>query len=165
MEIWKRIEGYQNYMVSNIGNIKNTKLNIQKSLRKTKTGYLIVDLKENGIKQTKYVHRLVATAFILNENNLSQVNHKDENKSNNFVENLEWCSIAYNNTYNGRAKRVGEKLKICQPNRKRVKNIDTGTIYDSVRAAGRALNISGVGISYCLNGKQKTAAGYRWEVV
>ena len=98
-EKWKKINGYKNYEVSSKGNIRNIHTKKYKAVRKTKTGYLITDLKENGTKQTKYIHRLVAEAFVANLNNYPCVNHKDENKDNNCVENLEWCTVAYNNNY------------------------------------------------------------------
>ena len=165
VEIWEKVKDFDNYIVSNKGNVINTKFGILKKQRNTKMGYKIIDLKENGKKKTEYIHRLVAEAFIPNINNLPQVNHKDENKGNNNVENLEWCTISYNNTYNGRAKKIGLKHRNSHPSCKKVKNIDTGEIFNSIRAAARAFNINAMGINYCIKGKQKTAAGYRWEVV
>lgn len=164
-EIWKKAFGYETFEVSNLGRVRNTRLNIIKAQRKTPKGYAIVTLKENGIKHTEYVHRLVAKAFIPNPNNLPQVNHIDECKDNNNVKNLEWCSISYNNAYNGRAKQIGAWHKLHHPKRKPIKNIDTGEVYMSVRDAARKTGICNISISYCLNGKQKHAGGYRWGVV
>lgn len=101
-EIWKTI-GNTRYQVSNIGRVRSTdyKRTGQTkllSLLNGKTGYKFVILD----KKTCYVHRLVAEAFIPNPDNLPQINHKDENKSNNFVENLEWCSQKYNVNYGNR---------------------------------------------------------------
>lgn len=62
-------------------------------------GYKTVSLTKDGKAKTMFVHRIVAEAFIENPNNLPMVNHKDEDRTNNFVENLEWCTVAYNNTY------------------------------------------------------------------
>ena len=165
IEIWEKIKDFDNYIVSNKGNVINTKFGILKKQRNTKTGYKIIDLKENGKKKTQYIHRLVAEAFLPNLKKLPQVNHKDENKGNNNVENLEWCTISYNNTYKGRAKKIGLKHRNNHPLCKKVKNINTGEIFNSIRAAARTYNINGMGISYCINGKQKTAAGCKWEVV
>lgn len=164
-ETWKKVKGFNNFEVSDKGRVRNIKLGLIKSQRKTKTGYMIVDLKENGNKYTRYVHRLVAEAFIKNAFFYECVNHKDENKENNCVENLEWCDIAYNNTYHGRAKKIGEHHKKYHPSCKKVKCVETGVIYDSVRAAGRITGICSICISCCLNGKQKTAGGYHWKVV
>ena len=93
-EEWKDIKGYTRYEVSNKGRVRIKKTKVLKALRQTKTGYMITDLKENGEKQTRYVHRLVCKAFIANELNLPCVNHKDENKQNNDINNLEWCTVS-----------------------------------------------------------------------
>lgn len=74
-------------------------------------GYKVVSLTKDGITKTCYVHRLVADAFIPNPNGFTLVNHRDEDKTNNFVENLEWCTAHYNNTYNGAHLRAAEKKK------------------------------------------------------
>ena len=79
-ETWKKVKGFNNFEVSDKGRVRNIKLGLIKSQRKTKTGYMIVDLKENGNKYTRYVHRLVAEAFIKNAFFYECVNHKDENK-------------------------------------------------------------------------------------
>ena len=103
-EIWLNIEGYSNYMISNYGRVKS--LNYRRtgkekilSLKKDKKGYYYITLCKNGECKTFKVHRLVAKAFIPNPNNYPQVNHKDENPSNNCVENLEWCTNEYNLNY------------------------------------------------------------------
>lgn len=124
-EIWKDIEGYEGwYQVSNLGrvrsveryvNYKKTGLSFRKSrilkLKSDYYGYRSVNLSVNCKVKTYKVHRLVAQAFIPNPNNLPCINHKDENKSNNFVSNLEWCSIAYNNTYGTRIERTQATYK------------------------------------------------------
>ena len=74
-------------------------------------GYKTVSLTKNGKTKTIFVHRIVAEAFISNENNLPMVNHKDEDKTNNFIENLEWCTVQYNNTYGNAQKKKSQKLK------------------------------------------------------
>ena len=103
-EIWLNIEGYSNYMISNYGRVKS--LNYRRtgkekilSLKKDKKGYYYITLSKDGIGRNYKIHRLVAQAFIPNPNNLPQVNHKDENPSNNCVENLEWCTNEYNLNY------------------------------------------------------------------
>ena len=95
-EVWKRI-GDTNYFVSSAGRVMNSKRgNILKPQKKS-GGYLKVTLGHKGPQPS--IHRLVATAFIDNEDNYETVNHIDENKENNSIENLEWCSQAYNNEY------------------------------------------------------------------
>ena len=101
-EVWKDIKGYEGlYQVSNLGQVKrlsNNKYTREKMLkpRKGKSGYLQVILSEKGNIKSKYVHQLVASAFIPNPNNYIEINHKDENKENNNFENLEWCTHKYN---------------------------------------------------------------------
>ena len=114
---WKIIEDFPDYSISTSGRVKrNNNINKLGRIIKTNclspsysTGYAVVILMKDGKKYYKKVHRLVAKAFIPNPNNLPCVNHKDENKKNNNISNLEWCTKSYNNTYNSRAKKVGEK--------------------------------------------------------
>lgn len=164
-ENWRTVKGFTRYEVSDRGNVRNKHTKVAKAIRGTPTGYRITDLKENGEKHTKYIHRLVAEAFLDNPLDLPHVNHKDEDKANNSVENLEWCSVSQNNSYNGRAKRIGMHHREHHPLCKAVRCVETGVVYRSVREAGRHTSICSMGISYCLNGKQKSAGGYRWEVV
>ena len=105
-EIWKNINGYENYQVSNLGNVKSCKRNKMLKPYKDIWGYLRVTLHDkNGSKHFK-IHRLVAKCFIPNPNNLPQVNHKDENRLNNNVNNLEWCTAKYNSNYGNRNKKL-----------------------------------------------------------
>ena len=104
-EIWKCIKGFENYQVSNYGRIKSLnyrqtgKSGILSSALDKRDGYLRVNLCKDGKKYPKLVHQLVSLAFIPNSNNLPCVNHKDEVKTNNNVNNLEWCNHKYNNNY------------------------------------------------------------------
>lgn len=99
IEIWKDIKGYEGmYKVSNFGKVMNVKTQRIISDYSMK-GYRMVQLWKNNIRKGICVHRLVAEAFIDNPYNLPQVNHIDENKSNNNVTNLEWCSISYNQNH------------------------------------------------------------------
>ena len=149
MEIWKEVNGYEGlYWISNLGRVKNKHGRILKpGLR---SGYYSVGLMKNKKRVHKRIHRLVAEAFINNPSNLPQVNHKDENKVNNRVENLEWCDNKYNSTYS-----MGKSVK-C---------IETGVIYCSLREASRATGIPVVSISYALNKKLKTAGDYHWVYI
>lgn len=74
-------------------------------------GYKMVSLTKDGKTKNLYVHRLVAEAFIQNEDELPMVNHKDEDKTNNFVENLEWCNASYNRTYGKAVEKQAKKLR------------------------------------------------------
>ena len=112
-EIFKDIEYYEGkYQVSNLGRVKSLKFGKEKIIKpgKDSKGYLRVNLYENGKHKTVKVHRLVANAFIDNPLNLPQVNHIDENKENNIVDNLEWCDGKYNNNYGTRNVRVSNLL-------------------------------------------------------
>jgi hypothetical protein len=111
MEIWKEISGYEGlYEVSNTGNVKNS---IRGNILTPgmSQGYEYVALYKNGIRKNKQVNRLVAEAFIENPDGHPLVHHKDEIKTNNNVDNLEWQSYLYNNTYNDIAKRRSAALK------------------------------------------------------
>ena len=108
------------------------------------SGYpMVFLLDKNGKKHTIKTHTIVADTFIPNPNNLPCINHKDEDKTNNNVENLEWCTKSYNNTYNDKAKKIGIKLRDSNPRKKRVASIDKNgnivAIYKSVREAARAM--------------------------
>ena len=101
-EIWKDIKGFEGkYQVSNLGRVRGfvrVKGKIL-SYHPSSDGYLRAELRKDGKKIRFYVHRLVAQAFISNPDNLPEVNHKDEDKTNNKVDNLEWCTHEYNITY------------------------------------------------------------------
>ena len=100
MEEWKEIPGYEGlYEVSNKGNVRNVRRNKLLRLQKTNNGYIRVVLSKNRIKTGFQVHRLVALTFLPNPLNLPQVNHLDENKKNNNIDNLEWCTAKYNINY------------------------------------------------------------------
>ena len=121
-EIWRPIEGYEGlYEISSYGRVKSVdRYDRRNQFRKGKllknkdngNGYLICSLSKNGIVKNKYIHRLVAEAFIERANGLYEVNHKDENKKNNSVDNLEWCDRKYNNTYGTKTEReIKSKIK------------------------------------------------------
>lgn len=110
-EIWKDVVGYEGlYKVSNFGNVYSWRVKRNLKPGNHNDGYKFVILYKNGDKSFKTIHRLVAEAFIPNPNNYPVINHKDEDKTNNNVNNLEWCSELYNNTYNDRHIKIAEKL-------------------------------------------------------
>jgi hypothetical protein len=97
-EIWKTIVGFKDYQISNYGRVKSLKYNKKKLLKSgvINSGYLIVCLSNSKIKKFKLIHRLIAHAFIPNADNKPQVNHKDGNKHNNHIDNLEWVDHSEN---------------------------------------------------------------------
>lgn len=112
-EVWKSVQGYEGYYeISNLGRVRSTSYKGVRILKpaKMKNGYLNVILCVNQHKVHKNIHRLVAEAFIPNPNNYIAVNHKDENKENNEVSNLEWCSEEYNNRYSNKGMLTKEQV-------------------------------------------------------
>ena len=127
-EEWKFISGFEShYMISNLGRVRRlqytqvdtygtgrTRTYAEKLVPQyiSNSGYLQVDLRTRTQRKRVNVHRLVAQAFIPNPDNLPCVNHKDENKTNNCVDNLEWCTKSYNNSYGtGRKKMVETRTR------------------------------------------------------
>lgn len=167
-EEWRDVVGYEGlYQVSNLGRVKcvehytsDGKLLKPHIMRQYKDRYMGVHLSNSGKVKTVWVHRLVAEAFIPNPSNLATVNHKDENKENNNVLNLEWMSQHNNNLYNGRNWRAGFK------HRKQVtfKSIEGHTY--TLSGAIEFIELFGVSrdkVYKCLAGKQRTAGGYKLE--
>lgn len=164
---WRDIEGWNGlYQVSNDGRVKRLKGHRCKEeheikLRTNNRGYVMAALWDGGKVKNATVHRLVADAFIPNPHNLPCINHKDENKANNNVDNLEWCTYSYNNAY-------GEKAPIKQAAITKRKIVEQYTLagefvaeYISTREAKRQTGIRH--ISEACNGTMKTAGGYKWK--
>lgn len=157
-EIWKDIADFPNYQISNYGRVKSfmpyhgTNERILKPKKDT-AGYLFVCLFKNGKRYYKLIHRLVASAFIPNDDILkTQINHIDENKENNHVSNLEWCTAQYNIEYS-QAKQV-------------IQYDFAGNFiqsFQSTHEIEKQLGFNPSNISECCNGKRKSANGYIWR--
>lgn len=117
MKEWRDCKGYEgHYQVSNEGDVRTlnwmgTGKMRELKIRNSKDGYKSTTFIENGVYKTKLIHRLVAEAFIPNPDNLPCINHKNEVKWDNRPENLEWCSVGYNNSYGTRLIKVAESLR------------------------------------------------------
>lgn len=160
-EEWRVIADTQGeYWISSLGRVMSKKRGRTWILKPVRNGnYLSVDLCVQGVHRTMLVHRLVAEAFIPNECNYSEVNHKDEDPHNNCVYNLEWCTRKYNHAYGtARERNVQSKRKVVQ-------QLDpiTGAVireYSSLTAATKAV---GCGINNCVTGRCTMAHGYQWR--
>lgn len=153
-EIWKDITGYEGlYKVSNLGRVKSLRNNM--ILKPGGERYLQVVLVNNKKKKYFYVHRLVATAFIKNVNNLPCINHIDENPNNNYVKNLEWCTREYNNNYGKRTEKTMKKV---------IQIVGKNIIeYSSIKEASAKTGINYGNICQCCKGTRIHAGGYIWK--
>ena len=161
VETFVKIEGFENYEVSNLGRVRN--IESGKTLKPSlqKNGYLRHGLSKNNKKKYLYLHRVLATAFIDNPERKPCVNHIDENKTNNDLSNLEWCTVKENMRHGTRTKRIAEKLsqKVIQLDL----NNNVLNVFKSMRQAGRETGVSATSISACCSGKVKSAGGYKWR--
>lgn len=181
-EIWKDAVGFEDaFQVSNLGRIKRKAFNFNifngvNSFRKAHIvkpqlrdgGYYHVSLRYKGKSYIRLVHRLVAMTFISNPHNLPQVNHKDENPSNNCVNNLEWCDQKYNSNYGTNGQRISSKLTNGLRS-KAVEQYDRkGNFikeFPSVAEVSRLLGFPTSSITRCCNGSKKYSVigGYQWK--
>lgn len=154
------IKGYEGlYAVTSCGRVWSYKSKMFLSTWDNGKGYIYVCLCNNGERKNFRVHRLVAEAFLDNPNGYQEVNHKDENKKNNALPNLEWCSRKYNCNYGSRNK----KKVIGIPYLRYLKARKTEVVcFNSIAEAALALNIAASGISACLHKKRLSAGGYEW---
>lgn len=163
MENWKDITGYEGiYRISDMGNvysIKSNKILLQETV---KNGYKRIALYKNGVSKHYSVHRLVAYAFIPNPCNYPCINHKNENTSDNNVDNLEWCTQSYNINYGTRNIKLSNKAKkVCQMDF----NGNVLATYISIGFAAKMLNVDPSNIYKCCKGKISYAYNYKWNFI
>ena len=154
----KDIKGYEGlYAITSCGKVWSYRSKKFLKPWKQKKGYLEVSLYKDGTQKNYNIHRLVAEAYLPNPNNLPQVNHKDENKTHNYINNLEWYDSTYNNNYGTRNERAGRargKTVIC---------VETNIVYYSSAEVEQTLGIDASSIHKCCKGKRHTAGGYHWR--
>jgi hypothetical protein len=141
-----------------MGRIWSVKSQNYRTLCPDKNGYLEVVLyAKNGKRKKEKVHRLVALAFLDNPENKPQVNHKDENPANNYLDNLEWVTAKENINYGTRTARA------AKGNSKPVYCVELDKVFPSGAKAKEELGINNSHITACCKGIRKTAGGYHWE--
>lgn len=186
-EIWKPVKNFENlYEISNLGRVKSHHKygGLDNRIMKQKInryGYSCVKLSNRGHTRHVQVHRLVAETFLENPNDFPMINHKDENKLNNHVENLEWCNAQYNNTYGHRLEKAFPKAwekwsytergrahmsKVGKARGKRCASFKDGKMlkeFASAAEAARYYNIKKTHVVYCCEGKSKARSGMQWK--
>ena len=165
---WNDIPEYEGiYQVSNFGEVKNVKHGRILRQCRHRLGYMSVMLYKSGTPKRMMIHRLVALAFLENPDGLEFVNHKDENKANNHVDNLEWCSREYNAQYGTSGQRIANKRRTSQTNhsRKVIQQDEFGNVlkvWNSIADASRNTKTARTSIFECCNGIHRTSNGFKW---
>lgn len=168
-EQWKDILGYEGlYQVSNLGRVKSLKFDKERILknRTNSNGYLSVQLSKGNKIKSFLIHRLVANAFLPNPNNYSYVNHKDENKTNNCVDNLEWTSHESNCNFGTRNERISEQNINGKCSKEVIQcDLEGNEIarFPSVGEVQRQFGYLQGNISSCCREERKTAYKYKWR--
>ena len=159
-EIWHDIQGYEGlYQISNKGRVKSLKWGKERILKPgwNTGGYLKVYLCKNTEAQDRLVHRLVAEAFIPNLYNKPQVNHLDENKKNNCVDNLEWATAKENINFGTHNERISRKILQYSKSGEFIRE------WQGAREIERVLGINNSNIIQCCKGRYKSAGGFIWK--
>lgn len=159
-EIWKDIINYENYEVSNSGKVRNKHTLKELKPVKTPVGYYVVCLYGSGKHKNELIHRLVANAFLKPSNEKKEVNHKNGNKQNNEVSNLEWVTREENMLH-----ALNTLKRKCINKNKQTRCIETEKVYISANIAAKETGLVATAICRCCRGKQKTHGGYHWEYV
>lgn len=163
-EVWKPMVGKEKFLVSNKGRIMRKETMHVYPLQLNHEGYYQCGLCDDGKGFVVKCHREVAKAFIENPYNKPCVNHKDGNKLNNNVENLEWCTYRENSLHSIYV--LGNHPKEWKRETKPVRCVETGKVYESCKAAYKAIGSKSHGhIESCCKGDRGTHKGFHWEYV
>lgn len=173
-EVWKDIVNYEGfYQVSNLGRVRsldrydNRGIFHKSQIIKPKEhprGYYGISLWKEGKQSQFLVHRLVAQAFIPNENDMPDINHRNENKTDNRADNLEWCDKEYNNNYGQHHEKHNSAIGWYMRSVIQLSSDgETIATYPSVSEAARSIGVSAKAIRLCISGKNKKCGGYRWK--
>lgn len=157
MELWVPVKGFSDYEVSSNGRIRNVKTGRILKTTINNRGYVSVCLRKDKVQYAKRVHRLVAESFYDVDREDLDVNHLDGDKTNNHVSNLEWCSRSENIRH---AFKTGLKVP---SRRKRIRNVETGVVYDSIHECARQMGVDASQIRICLTKDWYTCKGYHFE--
>lgn len=161
-EIWKDIKGYEGlYQVSNTGRVKRVATGRVLKGSKNAGGYITVKLSKHGVTSTKTIHRLVAETFIPKPENKPEINHIDEDKTNNKVDNLEWSTRKENINHGTRTERMGKTRSISII----ATNIKTGEVEEfyGTSECARQLGLNTPSITNVLKGRRETVGGYTFK--
>lgn len=170
-EIWKDIQGYEGfYKVSSLGRIKSLRSGKILSIHKNNREYLVVHLSVGSKAKHLTIHRLVAIAFIPNPNNYPQVNHISEDKNDNTISNLEWCSASYNVNYGNRNNKARKSMLNNSGHSKKIAQVGIQSGQEvarflSMAEAKRKTGYDDSSIRKCCIGERKTAYGYKWKYI
>ena len=162
METWINSSKYPNYAVSDHGRVK--KISTDKVLIATNDsrGYPAVTIIDDNGQHTKNVHRLVAETFIPNPEHKRTVNHKDGNKSNNHISNLEWNTLSENVTH-AYANGLKQRPDNAGSPKRAVRIVETGEVFESIGECARSINGDQAHICNCLSGRYHTHKGFHFE--
>ena len=164
MEIWKIMKENNNYEISNLGKVRTIKTKRIRKTRISNKGYERIGIYINKKLKYFYIHRLVANNFMKNPNNYKEINHINENKLDNRLENLEYCDTKYNCNYGTRTERIIKtKEKTFKTIIQKDKNGNVIKKWKNIIEIKNNTNFNKHSIYKCCNGKHKTAYGYKWE--
>lgn len=180
-EVWKDVKGYEGfYKVSNMGRVKSLEREVLYSNGRihkygekilstfaNKKGYVTVCLCKNGVCEVKRLHQVVISAFYDRPHGMNSINHKDENKANNRLDNLEYCTSKYNSNYGTRTERYRAKVINDKRRSKKISQLtlegDFIRTFPSLGEVFRVYGFQSAHISSVANGKSKSAYGYKWQ--